>query len=64
MPPECPTASPGRERIAISAAERAAVVLRAARRPLAFTSAGISVASGIPDFRSPDGLWAIFAPPC
>jgi NAD-dependent deacetylase len=62
MPPACPTASPGRERVVISAAERAAAVLREARRPLAFTGAGISVASGIPDFRSPGGLWAIFDP--
>ena len=38
--------------------ERAADLLRAARRALAFTGAGISTPSGIPDYRSPGvGLW-------
>jgi NAD-dependent deacetylase len=32
-------------------------VLRTTRRILAFTGAGISTESGIPDFRGPDGLW-------
>jgi NAD-dependent deacetylase len=32
------------------------------RRIVAFTGAGISVESGIPDFRSADGLWARFDP--
>jgi NAD-dependent deacetylase len=36
----------------------AADVLRPARRILAFTGAGISTESGIPDFRGPDGLWS------
>lgn len=32
--------------------------LRAARRVVAFTGAGVSTASGLPDFRSAGGLWA------
>jgi NAD-dependent deacetylase len=31
--------------------------LRAARRILVFTGAGVSTASGIPDFRGPNGIW-------
>ncbi len=37
---------------------RAAEILRGARRAVAFTGAGISVESGIPPFRGPDGLWS------
>ena len=35
---------------------------RRAKKALALTGAGISVASGIPDFRSPGGLWSIYNP--
>jgi NAD-dependent deacetylase len=38
------------------------VRLRAARHAIALTGAGISVESGIPDFRSPGGLWTVFRP--
>ncbi len=37
-------------------------LLRAARCPWAFTGAGVSTASGLPDFRSPGGLWAEIDP--
>ena len=37
--------------------ERLAEVLKASRRLVVFTGAGISVPSGIPDFRSADGLY-------
>jgi NAD-dependent deacetylase len=44
---------------ATSAAARLAELLRSAERVVALTGAGISVPSGIPDFRSPGtGLWA------
>ncbi len=42
--------------------ERAARLLARAKKAVAFTGAGISVPSGIPDFRSPGGLWSRFDP--
>jgi NAD-dependent deacetylase len=36
---------------------RLANYLRAARKALIFTGAGVSTASGIPDFRGPQGVW-------
>jgi len=38
--------------------ERLAAELRNAAVGVAFTGAGVSTASGIPDFRSEDGIWA------
>jgi NAD-dependent deacetylase len=46
----------------MSPAERLADILRPARRIVAFTGAGISTESGIPDFRSPGGLWSQIKP--
>ena len=41
---------------------QAAQKIKAARRMIAFTGAGISVESGIPPFRGPDGLWSRYDP--
>ena len=41
---------------------RLATWLTEARRAVAFTGAGVSTESGIPDFRSPGGVWARFDP--
>jgi NAD-dependent deacetylase len=40
----------------------AARLIRSAKHLTAFTGAGISVESGIPPFRGPDGLWAKYDP--
>jgi NAD-dependent deacetylase len=37
-------------------------MLRDSRRAVVFTGAGISTESGIPDFRSPGGIWTRMAP--
>jgi NAD-dependent deacetylase len=42
--------------------DRAAELLATTGRVVAFTGAGVSTESGIPDFRSPTGLWARYDP--
>lgn len=42
--------------------EKAAEMIASAKRVVAFTGAGVSTESGIPDFRSPGGLWTRFDP--
>jgi NAD-dependent deacetylase len=42
--------------------QNAAEIIRGGRRIAAFTGAGISVESGIPPFRGPDGLWSRYDP--
>lgn len=41
---------------------QAAALIAAAREAVVFTGAGVSTESGIPDFRSPGGLWTRFDP--
>ena len=42
--------------------DRLARMIAEARRIVAFTGAGISTESGIPDFRSPGGIWTRYKP--
>ncbi|TDA65772.1 MAG: NAD-dependent deacylase [Clostridia bacterium] len=42
--------------------KRAAALLVQARRVIVFTGAGVSTESGIPDFRSPGGIWSQYDP--
>ncbi|MCH2458630.1 MAG: Sir2 family NAD-dependent protein deacetylase [Henriciella sp.] len=46
----------------MSNAKSLAEMIRAADRVLVFTGAGISTESGIPDFRSPGGVWSKMKP--
>jgi len=41
---------------------RAQRLLAASRGTVAFTGAGVSTASGVPDFRSPGGIWSRYRP--
>src|SRR5919108_1240107 len=58
VPPEAPAEVRGPVTTISTAAARVAELLRTSERAVALTGAGISVPSGIPDFRSPGtGLW-------
>ena len=45
-----------------ASADELAALLQTARRAVVFTGAGISTESGIPDFRSPGGIWTKMMP--
>jgi NAD-dependent deacetylase len=45
-----------------SSLDDVAELIRKSKKIVAFTGAGISVESGIPDFRSANGLWSKFDP--
>jgi NAD-dependent deacetylase len=63
VPPSFPARYPGRL-LPDSARLRDLIELTAAaRRIVAFTGAGISTESGIPDYRGPGGLWSTGKPP-
>ncbi len=47
---------------AFSKIDSAAKIIRNAKHVTAFTGAGISVESGIPPFRGPEGLWSKYDP--
>ena len=46
----------------MDAVETVADMIVHASKPVVFTGAGISTESGIPDFRSPGGIWSRFDP--
>jgi NAD-dependent deacetylase len=46
----------------MSAVDRLKEMLDKSRRAVVFTGAGISTESGIPDFRSPGGIWTKYKP--
>lgn len=50
------------DRATREAIDAAADIWRKSRFAVALTGAGVSVPSGIPDFRSPEGLWSRFDP--
>lgn len=49
-------------RTATSAIEQLRSMLDQSRRAVVFTGAGVSTESGIPDFRSPGGIWTKYQP--
>src|SRR5215813_6406199 len=59
--PPCRRRDRGQERT-MDDIERLRDLIGSAQRIVAFTGAGISTESGIPDFRSPGGIWTRYAP--
>ena len=51
-----------RRELCLDSLEQAAQALATSRAAVAFTGAGMSVESGIPDFRSAHGLWRTYPP--
>ena len=61
-PDFCPHKIPLRQWIMTDFFEKAAEIILTSKLTLALTGAGVSVESGIPDFRSAEGLWSKFDP--
>ena len=57
-----PSTEPGTGPGTGPAVKQLAALVRQARRMVVFTGAGISTESGIPDFRSPGGVWTKYDP--
>jgi NAD-dependent deacetylase len=53
---------PARYACNVDALDRAVELLRDCRKVVVFTGAGVSTDSGIPDFRSPGGVWSRYDP--
>lgn len=53
---------PARYACNVDALDRAVELLRDRRKVVVFTGAGVSTDSGIPDFRSPGGVWTRYDP--
>jgi NAD-dependent deacetylase len=58
----CPALLARPHNAAMSAISRLAALLLGSARTVVFTGAGISTESGIPDFRSPGGVWSRMKP--
>ncbi|KAI9334367.1 DHS-like NAD/FAD-binding domain-containing protein [Zopfochytrium polystomum] len=56
--PSLPVSAPAADFVDADLVARVAGLIRSAKRILVFTGAGISVSCGIPDFRSPGGIYS------